>query len=51
MLLLYLNKIETGCVAEAKACDCQHDRLSVRFPLEEIKYLIFSFPRSGNNGA
>ena len=29
-----------------KACDCKCDRLRVRFPLEEMKYLIFLFLRS-----
>ena len=27
-------------------CDCQRDRLWVRFPLEEMKYLIPSLPCS-----
>ena len=26
-----------------QACDCERDRLWVQFPLEEIKYFIFSF--------
>ena len=32
--------------AGAQACDCKRDRLWVRFALEEMKYLIFSFPRT-----
>ena len=35
-----------GAVAEVS--DSKRNRLWVRFPFEEIKYLIFSFPRSGN---
>ena len=27
-------------------CDCKRDKLWVRFPLERMKYLIFSFLRS-----
>ena len=30
-----------------EACDCS-DRFWVRFPLEEMKYWIFSFPRPAN---
>ena len=33
--------------AGAKACDYKHDRLWVRFPLEEMKYKYFSFLRFG----
>ena len=33
--------------AGAQACDCNRDRLWVRFPLKEITNLIFSFLRSG----
>ena len=29
--------------AGVQACDCKRDRLWVRFPLEEMKHLIFSF--------
>ena len=34
--------------AREQACDCKRDMLRVRFLFGEIKYLIFSFPRSGN---
>ena len=34
--------------AAAQACDCKRDREWDRFPLEEIKYFIFLFPRSSN---
>ena len=30
-------------------CDSKGDRLWVRVPLEETKYLIFLFPRFGND--
>ena len=30
-------------VARAEACDCKYDRLWDRFPLKEMKYLIFPF--------
>ena len=30
-------------------CDCKRDRFWVRYPLKEIKYLIFLFSRSGNS--
>ena len=43
----YLNKPEASCGAGAQGCDCKRDRLWVEFPLEEIKYLIFLFLRSG----
>ena len=33
--------------AGAKACDYKHDRLWVRFPLEEMKYKYFLFLRFG----
>ena len=33
--------------AMAQACDCKRDRFCVRFPREEMIYLIFSFFRSG----
>ena len=32
----------------AQACDYRRGRLWIRFPLEDMKYLIFSFPCSGN---
>ena len=38
------------CVG-AQACDCISERLWVRHPLEEMKYLIFSFPRSSQSAA
>ena len=41
-----LGKIEVCRGAEAQAGDCERNRLSVRSPIEEIKYLIFSFLRS-----
>ena len=41
-------EIKGNCDAGAQAWDCKCDRLWVRFPLEEMKYLIFSFPRIGN---
>ena len=34
--------------AVAQACDYKFNKMCVRFALEEMKYLIFSFPRSGN---
>ena len=40
-------KIGASRGAEAQACDCKRDTLWLRLPLEEIKYLIFLFPRSG----
>ena len=33
--------------AGTQTCDCKLDRFWVRFPLEETKYLILSFIRSG----
>ena len=33
---------------EAQACGCKRNRLWVRCPLEKMKYIIFSFPRSGD---
>ena len=38
--------MKSGTVAQT--CDCKRDWLWVPSPLEVIKYLIFSFPRSGN---
>ena len=35
----------TPVVAGAKVYDCRHDRLWVRFPPKDMKYLIFSFLR------
>ena len=35
-------------VAEEKSIDRKRDWLWVRFSFEEVKYLIFSCPRSGN---
>ena len=32
----------------AQSCVYKRHRLRVRFSLEEMKYLLFSFPRSGN---
>ena len=29
--------------AETQAYDCEYDKLWIRFPLEEMKYLLFSF--------
>ena len=34
--------------AEAQACDCIRDRFWIPFPLEEMKYLTYSFPRFDN---
>ena len=34
--------------AGAQTCDCKRDWLWVRFPLMEIKYLIFSLLHSGS---
>ena len=42
----YINKRQSSC--RSKMCDCKRDRLWVRFPLKEMKYLIFSIPRSSN---
>ena len=36
--------------AGTQACNCKGDRLWVRFSLEEIKYFMFIFPRSGVEG-
>ena len=33
--------------AGAQTCDCIRERLWGRFPFEEMKYLFFSFLRSG----
>ena len=33
--------------AGTHACGCKRNRLRVRFPLEQMNYLIFSFLRSG----
>ena len=33
-------------MAQGQACDCKRNRLWVRFPLEKIKYLMFSFLNS-----
>ena len=38
---------EASCGAIAQAWDCKRDRLWVRFPLEEMKHLIFSLSLSG----
>ena len=38
---------EASRSAEAQACDCKCYRLWVPFALEEIKYFIISFTRSG----
>ena len=35
-----------SCGAGVQACGCKRGRLWVRFSLDEMKYLIFSFPRS-----
>ena len=42
------NGERIGLSRGAQACDCKRDRLWVQFPLEEMKYLTLSFPRSGN---
>ena len=41
------DELETSRGAGQQACDCKYDRLWVRFSLEEMNYLIFSFLRSG----
>ena len=45
----YRNNNRNRRGVAAQACDCKRALLRVQFPFEEIKYLIFSFPRSGNN--
>ena len=35
--------METSCGAGALACDYKHDRVWVRFPPEEMRYLIVLF--------
>ena len=43
-----LTKITEGSLgADLQACESKRDRLWVRFPFREIKYLTFSFLRSG----
>ena len=42
-----LKKIYPSRGARAQVCDCKCDRLSVRLPLEVLKYLIFLFLHSG----
>ena len=44
----FFLKVEAHRGAGAQACDSNRDRLWVRLPFEEIKYLLFSFLRSGN---
>ena len=41
------KKTREASDAGAQERDCEHYRTWVRFPLEEIKYLIFLFLRSG----
>ena len=36
--------------AGTQACDCKRDRLWVRFPLDKMKYLIFLYGCSAENG-
>ena len=36
-----------GCVAGARVCYFKRDRLRVRLLLGVMEYIIFSFPRSG----
>ena len=43
----WVKIIEASRGTVAQACDCKRDRLWARFPFEEVKYLIFSFRRSG----
>ena len=41
ILNVYLD-IVASYGAGSEVCDCKRDRLWVRFPIEEMKYLIFS---------
>ena len=43
-MLIYLD-VSRGAEPQ---CDCKRDKLWVRLPLEEIKYLIFLFLRFGS---
>lgn len=48
---LAINKtkpVDASRSAEAKTCDCKSNKLSVRFRIEELSYLMFSFSCSGN---
>ena len=48
IMYLYIGvPIEASRGTRGQACDCKRDRLWIRFPLEEIKYLMFSFHCSG----
>ena len=48
--ILYKTKIILEALhgAGTQMCYCKHNKLWDRFPLEEMKYLTFSFPHSGN---
>ena len=39
---MYEDTFEASRGAEGLVCDCKRNRLWVRFPLEENKYLLFS---------
>ena len=40
---------ERPVVVQGQGCDCKDVKLWIRFPLEEIKYLIFPFLCSFND--
>ena len=48
VFFLFLLCICEACRGAEALYDCKRNGLWVRFPLEEIIYLIFSFLRSGN---
>ena len=45
-ILFFSEAVARGTWAPAYDCKC--DKLWVRFSLKEMKYLIFSFPHSGD---
>ena len=47
-IVIKITITRPGVLRRSQACNCKHDGLWVRVPFEEMKLLIFSFNRSGN---
>ena len=50
-LIIRKKGTEASRGTKAQTCGCKCDRLWLRFPLEEIKYFVFSFRHSAINAS